>query len=231
MKFTPLKLALCLSLLFHAGVLSACYVFWHSATNQHLEINRERALETLEIEIKSEPLPVAVTVAMKPAVVPETLPPLIESSPTAEMKPAVAVESKVVPPEKSEAVENDQPQVPPIASESKTATASVKIAATEPLAPEMDGEKPANYFLNPKPLYPVEARRRREEGVVVLSVQVSREGLPEGVQIVQSSRFQLLDEAAVKAVKQWRFTPARIGSLAVVSQIEVPIRFRLSDSK
>jgi protein TonB len=227
MKFTPLKLAMCVSVLVHGCVLSAYYAIRHDPQTARVAFNHERALE---IEIISEPMPIEAVVAVKPAVVPETLPPPVEPSPTVEMKPAVVEESNLVLPEKSEAVE-DQPQVRAIVSESNTASPPAKIEAAEPPVLEMDGGKPADYFLNPKPLYPVEARRKREEGLVVLAVQVNREGLPDGVQIVQSSRFQRLDEAAVKAVKQWRFTPARMGGQVVASQIEVPIRFKLADAK
>ena len=222
MKFTPLKLAMCLSLLVHGGVLSAYYAVRHDPQTARAEFNHERALD---IEMISEPVPVAA------AVVPETLPPPVEPSPAVELKPAVVEESKVVLPEKSEVAENDQLRSHTIISEAKIAPAPAKIEAAEPPVLEMDGGKPANYFLNPKPLYPVEARRHREEGLVVLAVQVNREGLPDGVYIVQSSHFQRLDEAAVQAVKQWRFTPARMGGMAVASQIEVPIRFKLADAK
>src|SRR5450756_153010 len=107
MKFTPLKLAMCVSLLVHGGVLSAYYAVQQVASKQRVEFNHELALE---IEIISEPMPVAAAVVAKPAVVPETLLPPVEPSPVVEMKPAVSEEVKVVVPEKSEVVENDQPQ-------------------------------------------------------------------------------------------------------------------------
>jgi len=92
------------------------------------------------------------------------------------------------------------------------------------------GGVPAAYKFNPKPKYPAAARRRKEEGLVVLGVELSRAGVPERIQVLQSSTFQALDEAAVKALRDWRFAPARRGGVAVTSQLEVPVRFKLSSA-
>jgi periplasmic protein TonB len=86
-----------------------------------------------------------------------------------------------------------------------------------------------DYRRNPKPVYPRVARHRRQEGLVLLSVKVSDRGLADRVTLKRSSGFVLLDEAALQAVRNWEFEPARIGPLAVASEIEVPIRFQLGD--
>ncbi len=86
-----------------------------------------------------------------------------------------------------------------------------------------------NYLKNPAPRYPEPARRRGEEGLALLSVQVDKEGLVKDLSVSQSSGFGALDEAAVKAVQRWRFKPAHWGGLAVDSRVEVPIRFRLNE--
>jgi len=56
---------------------------------------------------------------------------------------------------------------------------------------------------------------------------VTTEGRAARVEIKTSSGFSLLDDAAVEAVRDWEFQPARIGSLALESEIEVPVRFEL----
>jgi protein TonB len=81
---------------------------------------------------------------------------------------------------------------------------------------------------NPKLQYPREARRRKQQGDVLLSVSVSEQGVPLRVQIKAGSGFALLDNAASEAVRQWRFEPARKGAAAVASEVEVPIQFRLT---
>jgi protein TonB len=84
------------------------------------------------------------------------------------------------------------------------------------------------YHKNPEPLYPVFAVRHHQEGLVVLRVVVSPLGRATHLELKKTSGFPLLDEAAIKAVRDWEFEPARIGPIAVESEIEVPVRFALS---
>lgn len=58
------------------------------------------------------------------------------------------------------------------------------------------------------PIYPRISRRRGEEGVVVLSVDVSASGHGSNIQIVQSSGHSRLDKAAVNALEKAQFTSA-----------------------
>jgi periplasmic protein TonB len=85
----------------------------------------------------------------------------------------------------------------------------------------------AAYLSNPAPPYPIAARHRHEEGLVLLEVLVSESGVPKEVRVSKSSGFSLLDEAAVEAVKGWKFNPAREGERPVAGGLLVPIRFRL----
>jgi periplasmic protein TonB len=84
-----------------------------------------------------------------------------------------------------------------------------------------------DYLKNPAPVYPAAARRRHEEGLVILTVNVSTEGHAAKVSIKKSSGFKLLDAAAVEAVQNWEFEPARLGPVSLESDVEVPIRFEL----
>ncbi len=79
------------------------------------------------------------------------------------------------------------------------------------------------------PVYPEVARRRGQQGRVVLEVSVSAEGMPVSVRVVQSSGYPSLDTAAQTAVERWRFVPATRGGAAVSAVAEVPVRFRLTD--
>ena len=89
----------------------------------------------------------------------------------------------------------------------------------------------ARYLDNPKPAYPMLARRRGLEGTVRLEVRVSAEGIPTAVRVRESAGHEALDEAAMTAVWHWRFVPARRGSEAVEGVVVVPIRFRLGDDE
>ena len=85
----------------------------------------------------------------------------------------------------------------------------------------------ADYLSNPRPAYPPLARRRGEEGQVLLRVLVSTGGRAAQLELQQSSGSALLDEAAQAAVRQWKFVPAQRGGVAVESRVLVPIVFRL----
>ena len=86
-----------------------------------------------------------------------------------------------------------------------------------------------DYLSNPAPVYPLESRRRGQEGIVLLSVNVDRNGNPLQINIKQSSGFFRLDQTAVKAVWRWKFSPARIGELPIDSMVEIPVRFSLKE--
>jgi protein TonB len=83
------------------------------------------------------------------------------------------------------------------------------------------------YTHSPKPVYPLSAQRRGEEGTVIVLVLVTRTGLPENVSVEKTSGHRGLDEAAVAAIKTWRFKPAREGSQAVDSWVRIPVVFRI----
>jgi periplasmic protein TonB len=85
----------------------------------------------------------------------------------------------------------------------------------------------ADYLQNPAPPYPPMSRRLREEGRVLLRVQVSTGGAATQVELRESSGHPRLDEAALEAVRRWRFVPARRGAEPVAAWVLVPISFRL----
>jgi protein TonB len=83
------------------------------------------------------------------------------------------------------------------------------------------------YRSHPSPLYPIESLRRREEGVVLLDVEVGPDGRASQISLNHSSGFPSLDGAAVDAVYAWSFEPARAGGLPVSTRVVVPVRFSL----
>jgi len=85
----------------------------------------------------------------------------------------------------------------------------------------------ATYLHNPKPHYPRIAKLRGMEGIAKLRVKVGIDGRAIRVDIQTSSGFSALDEAAVKAVRHWRFEPARRGSIKVTGDAIVAIQFQL----
>jgi protein TonB len=85
------------------------------------------------------------------------------------------------------------------------------------------------YRSNPTPDYPIPSKRRREEGIVLLNVQVQIDGTPAAVSLNRSCGHPLLDRAAVDAVRRWTFEPARAAGVPVASLVVVPVRFSLAD--
>jgi protein TonB len=83
------------------------------------------------------------------------------------------------------------------------------------------------YKINPRPEYPRIARRRGYEGTVVLGVLVTRHGKVRKIEIDKSSGYSILDRAALSAVKDWEFEPARRGKENIEMWVKVPIKFRL----
>ncbi|MBK1732578.1 hypothetical protein CKO41_12425 [Thiococcus pfennigii] len=92
-----------------------------------------------------------------------------------------------------------------------------------------NGRLPVAYLNNPAPAYPREARRLGHQGTVRLRVLVTAEGRAADVQIAGSSGVTSLDEAALRAVRRWRFTPARHGGHASAAWVLIPVRFQLRD--
>lgn len=78
-----------------------------------------------------------------------------------------------------------------------------------------------------QPEYPRSALRRRQEGTVLLRVLISETGKREDIKIHSPSRYSLLNNAAVKAVKKWKFKPHLVNGRPVKSWIEIPIEFKI----
>ncbi len=85
------------------------------------------------------------------------------------------------------------------------------------------------YQINPPPKYPRLARRRGYEGVVILEVFVDESGHAKKVMLLSSSGHSLLDKAALKAVRKWRFQPGSRDGIPEAMNVQVPVRFQLKE--
>ena len=79
---------------------------------------------------------------------------------------------------------------------------------------------------DPEPDYSDEARRIRYQGKVVLALVVDPQGNTSDIRVARSLGMGL-DEKAVEAVKNWRFTPGTKDGLPVAMQVNVEVTFRL----
>ena len=80
----------------------------------------------------------------------------------------------------------------------------------------------------PKPKYPPAARRAGQQGTVTLSFTIGSSGAVISARIAKSSGYILLDNAALSAIRSWRFKPARNALDEAVSySYTLPVPFRL----
>lgn len=87
-----------------------------------------------------------------------------------------------------------------------------------------------SYLRNPPPTYPTLARARGYEGTVLLDVEVLASGRCGEVLVLASSGHDVLDEAAVRAVRGWVFKPATRWHQPIGFRVEIPITFQLVDA-
>ena len=85
-----------------------------------------------------------------------------------------------------------------------------------------------DYGINPKPKYPMIAKRYGYEGPVVLNVYVLENGRVGKIQLKKSSGYDVLDNSALKAVKGWVFVPGMRNGKPASSWVVVPVRFNLT---
>lgn len=84
------------------------------------------------------------------------------------------------------------------------------------------------YLSNPLPPYPPISIECKEEGTVVLNMQVEANGQPSDVKIVKSSGYRRLDVSAYKTVRdKYRFIPAYENGVAIAQAYKLSIRFVL----
>jgi TonB family protein len=76
------------------------------------------------------------------------------------------------------------------------------------------------------PAYPPLARQARVEGPVELSVEVSPDGSVRDVRVIKG--FALLNQAAIDAVRQWRYQPYVAASGQGSQRTQVTVNFRLN---
>ena len=77
-----------------------------------------------------------------------------------------------------------------------------------------------------QPVYPRLAQTARVQGVVVLEALIRRDGSVADIRPVKTLSMGLT-EAAIEAVRQWRYRPAELNGVPVEYYLEVIVRFTL----
>jgi protein TonB len=153
---------------------------------------------------------------------PKPKPKKVEPTPKPKPKPVIeappserAITQEETPQEES-APPPQQPVSTPLAEENDTMGA--------PVTPPRED---AHQLNNPRPAYPSLSRRLREQGTVLLEILIEPDGSVGEVRIKESSGFKRLDDTAVKAVKQWKYTPAKRGNEPIAYWYLQPLEFSL----
>ena len=120
----------------------------------------------------------------------------------------------------------ETPELKPEPEKPKVEHPPAEIApAVAPKQAKIDAPPKPNKTIRPD--YPKGARQRGEQGDVVLEIRVNAAGIVDRVDIVSPSGFLELDEAAVRAARAARFTPAKSGGSAVASTARLTLTFKL----
>lgn len=109
--------------------------------------------------------------------------------------------------------------------------AKAKAQAPKKTARTQPRDRDAALLNQPRPSYPPEAFRAREEGTVVVRAQVDELGNASDVEIVSRSGSRILDRAAMNEVRRWKFNPAIRNGRTVASSVQVPVDYKLDDEQ
>jgi periplasmic protein TonB len=99
---------------------------------------------------------------------------------------------------------------------------------SEPIHEAQASMKPPRATYAPDPKFPERERksRQRGKGTVLLSLVVNPDGLPSDIKVSRTLSPEF-DQAAMDAVKKWRFSPATRDGKPVAMQIKVEVTFHL----
>jgi len=78
---------------------------------------------------------------------------------------------------------------------------------------------------NIPPLYPPGAQRARVEGIVIIEATIGTDGKVKDAKVIRS--VKMLDDSAVRAVREWEYKPTVINGQAVQVVTAISINFTL----
>lgn len=137
------------------------------------------------------------------------------------------------PPEAARAPVAEPPPAPPLPEPAAAPAPDVEPVPVPVASEERSGaltDALPDYLRNPPPAYPRLAREQGWEGTVVLDVDVLPSGRCGAIEVLSTSGYRVLDEAAIAAVRRWVFRPARQWFRPIAFRVEIPITFRLIDA-
>lgn len=190
------------------------------------------ALATLGVSRKHEERPRLAVVELREL---DTTPPPPAPQPTTLAQPEAAETRTVVPrpmielpaPGPVQVMVDAPPPPAPVQATTEGAKPSAAPAVATAAAPMDGGDLSSKVLYAKPPVYPVDARRAREQGTVRLMVLVGPDGCVKDIEVATSSGSQRLDRAALGAVRRWRWSPSMNAGTAVAVRGYVTIPFVL----
>ncbi|WP_414899933.1 energy transducer TonB [Sphingomonas flavalba] len=176
------------------------------------EAKTEVRMELLTFDLAPPPPPT------DPDIPEQVVPP----PPAVHIPPPIVPVALVRPPTLAVMTEPPPPEPP---SEPRPAASPTVVPVSRPMA---GGDLSTSMVHAPPPRYPRESRRRREQGTVLLALVLGVDGSVTEIRVARSSGFARLDEAALDAVRRWRWSPTVRNGVAVPIRGTVEIPFVLT---
>jgi protein TonB len=98
-----------------------------------------------------------------------------------------------------------------------------------PAAPRTVSVSEISFLTPPQLDYPLASRRAREQGQARVRVLVDAQGRPQQMELLRSTGFTRLDEAALAAVRATRFKPTMENGVAQAVRVVMPLDFELEN--
>lgn len=119
-------------------------------------------------------------------------------------------------------------EIPKLVASSADSTDLGKALATAPTLPQLgvpisQGIAGGVLVHKVQPVYPAEARRMHVQGSVVIDATVTAQGQVDGLKLVSGD--PLLAQAAMDAVRRWRYTPYSLNGQPIAKETRITISF------
>ena len=173
--------------------------------------------------------PVFVDWVAPPTAVPPAPPPPPPQPPPKPLRPPPLVTAAPAPAPATFVAPPPPPEPPSVAVEAPPPAPPAPPAPVAPPPPKTIAITAVEYLTPPQLNYPQASRRLREEGTVHVRVLVDPRGTPQQMQLLRSSGFTRLDEAALATVRATRFKPYTEDGIALPFWVVMPLIFEFDN--
>ena len=105
-------------------------------------------------------------------------------------------------------------------------TSVLRLQSGQPYTPRVGGDiKEPKRLHYVDPVYPTIARQAKVQGIVIIEATIGKDGSVKDAHVLRP--VPLLDQAALDAVKQWKYTPTLLGGVPVEVLLVVTVNFTL----